>query len=505
MRVCALRFGLMRFALVIIVLAAGSCARVQRVSLLTKTVTLPDGRFSGPLEIPTPRHADHEGHHFEVLVRVESACDPLFTLAFPDGEQQPLGVTDEKWQALLTARAQGEVLVSAQSAPPTTPTPAVEPTPAPAPAPSPSEFQPAPFPAQQPSPPPSGPVAGAGVDATLEVPGLVVGSWQRTQTERWAGQLAFEAQRTKRCSTRRTFTAKYRSAFDDTNTIALWATVPQELAGAQVTVELIELVTPKPVVVEKTVAVTARVEPRKRPPEPALKTERPAPAKAAGATWMPGSWVWREGDGEWVWMGGAWAAPSTVPALQVENPGAPPVAGCRWASGRWVWVQTDGLWEWTPGHWLAPPPLNEPRLDPPDPTAPWIEGYWLSMNGTFRWQPGRWGRPPPRAETPPPPPRPGATWISGEWLLVSGRYVWSPGFYAGTEQPPPPKIEPIPPQPHPDAVWLAGFWRWDVTVRIHVWVSGHWELPPGEGYVWVEEKVAPGLMLRGRWELRVRP
>ncbi len=90
-------------------------------------------------------------------------------------------------------------------------------------------------------------------------------------------------------------------------------------------------------------------------------------------------------------------------------------------------------------------------------------------------------------------------------MLVSGKYVWSPGFYAGTEQPPPPKVEAIPPRPHPDAVWLSGFWRWDVTVRVHVWISGRWELPPGEGYVWVEEKVAPGLMLRGRWELRVRP
>jgi hypothetical protein len=494
----------MRSALVIVMVASTSCSRVQRVPLMTKTVTLPDGRFTGPLEIPTPRHADHDGQHFEVLVRVESACDPLFTLAFPDGEQQDLGVRDDAWQALLTARAQGEVWVATPGALPGSPTPIAPPA-APAPAsPAPSEFQPAPFSSQQPSPPPVGPVAGAGVDATLDVPPLVVGSWRRTQTEQWAGQLAFEAQRTRRCGAVRTFTARYRSAFDETNTVALWAKVPQELAGATLTVELVKLVTPKKAIVENT-PTTVAVTPRVRPPRPEPRQERPAAAKADGARWIPGQWVWREGDGEWVWSGGSWSPPPRAPAPRVENPGPPPVPGCRWAAGRWSWVGTDGSWEWVPGSWKAPPPLDEPRLDPPDPTAPWIQGYWVSTSGTFRWQPGRWGQPPPRAETPPPPPRPGAQWISGEWLLVSGKYVWSPGFYAGTEQPPPPKVEAIPPRPHPDAVWLSGFWRWDVTVRVHVWISGRWELPPGEDYVWVEEKVAPGLMLRGRWELRVRP
>jgi len=82
--------------------------------------------------------------------------------------------------------------------------------------------------------------------------------------------------------------------------------------------------------------------------------------------------------------------------------------------------------------------------------------------------------------------------------------VWSPGFWAGSEKPPPPRVESIPPRPHPEAVWLAGFWRWNVTTRIHVWVDGHWELPPGEGYVWVEEKLGPDLVIRGHWELRVR-
>jgi hypothetical protein len=129
---------------------------------------------------------------------------------------------------------------------------------------------------------------------------------------------------------------------------------------------------------------------------------------------------------------------------------------------------------------------------------------WLSVNGSFIWQVGRWGRPEPRAEARPPAPRADAEWIPGAWILVGGRWVWTPGFWSGTEKPPPPRLEAIPPRPHPDAVWLAGFWRWNVTTRVHVWVDGHWELPPGEGYVWVEEQLGPDLIIRGHWELRVR-
>jgi hypothetical protein len=83
--------------------------------------------------------------------------------------------------------------------------------------------------------------------------------------------------------------------------------------------------------------------------------------------------------------------------------------------------------------------------------------------------------------------------------------VWSPGFWEGTVKPPPPKLETPPPSPGAGAVWLSGFWRWESTQSTHVWVSGHWELPPGENYVWVPDPVGPaGVVLRGHWELRVR-
>jgi hypothetical protein len=54
-------------------------------------------------------------------------------------------------------------------------------------------------------------------------------------------------------------------------------------------------------------------------------------------------------------------------------------------------------------------------------------------------------------------------------------------------------------------VWLQGYWRWEVARTEFVWVDGHWERPPGEGYVWVPEPQGPGgIVIRGHWELRVR-
>lgn len=513
----------LRFSCLTAVLLAAACAPVQRVPLLSQRIALPEGRFVGPIEVKVPKHSEHGGHDFEVRVTVVARCEPLFTLAFPDGEQQPLGVRDEVWQALLRARAGVTAEIAAPQAghpaePAHVPTPAAQPTsqaqPAAQPASQPQPvaqpgFEPQPFPAAPPPPqpqpaPPARLESDTTIDAEARITAPTVGRWERTLTERWAGQLEFEAQRERRCANPREFTVRYRNAFDDTNTVALWAEVPQELAGGELFVEVVELVPPKvapPPVVEAKVAV--KVEAKPLPPKPAPRVERPTPAKDPGARWQPGEWVW-SGRGEWVWQPGYWLRPASLPAAKAEFPGAPPVAGCRWISGRWLWVAAGGEWTWTPGRWAAPPPLVEDRGESPDSTAPWISGAWLEGGGTFTWRPGRWGRPQPRVETRPPAPSASTEWISGEWLLIQGRWDWSPGFWAGTERPPPPRAETIPPRPNTDAVWLAGFWRWDVTTRAHVWIDGHWELPPGEGYVWVEEKLGPDLILRGRWELKVR-
>jgi hypothetical protein len=128
------------------------------------------------------------------------------------------------------------------------------------------------------------------------------------------------------------------------------------------------------------------------------------------------------------------------------------------------------------------------------------------VRGSFEWVPGHWGKPSPRAETPPPPPYPGARWVPGTWISKNGTWLWSPGFYERSDRPPPkPKAETPPQQPAPGAVWLGGFWRWNDKKKDYEWVSGHWELPPGEGYVWVADPppTPGGVSTSGHWELKV--
>jgi len=58
--------------------------------------------------------------------------------------------------------------------------------------------------------------------------------------------------------------------------------------------------------------------------------------------------------------------------------------------------------------------------------------------------------------------------------------------------PPPPREEIIVEQPSPAHLWIRGYWGWQGGR--HVWLGGHWELPPRPGVVWVEP----------RWEHRER-
>ena len=474
------------------------CAGVQRVPLKSEEVRLADGRFIGPLEIPVPRRVDHQGHDFEIHVTLKARCAPKLVLAFPDGETQSLGENDQRWQDLLVLRARGEQVNAAPRPVPVAPMP----QPGPPPPPPPQPDGPLPYPG----------TAGVAVDTqvVIPLPQQPTGHWENVTTETWAGQLSFERARAERCAQGGEYRATYLNAFDETGMLTLWAEVPQELRDASLSYEIVELVPPKveapPPVVEHPAAavVVVHTPPKPQPPQPAPKHESPPAPGDARATWIPGQWYWEGGEGEWVWHGGSWRAPS-APALQVEMTGPPPNAGCTWVSGYWTWEARDGRWVWQGGHWKAPPPLNEPRVDPPDPGAPWVSGYWAWGRGSFLWTPGHWGKPPVRAESPPAPPFSGAQWVRGDWILVSGRWVWSPGFYEGAQRPPPPRAENPGVAPGPGAVWLQGYWRWDVARTEFGWVDGHWELPPGENYVWVPEpQGAGGIVIRGHWELRVR-
>ncbi len=467
------------------------CAGVQRVPLRNEVVRMRDGRFIGPLEIPVPRRAEHQGHDFEFQVTLRTRCAPKLVLAFPDGETQTLGDSDARWQELLELRASGERVAAA--APP----------PLAMPPPPPAQLRDEPLPYPGPS---SGTTASIAVEAEVVVPfpPQPAGHWESVTTETWSGQIAFEKERARRCSRVSEYRVTYLNAFDETGMITVWAEVPQELFEAELSYELVELVPPK-VVVEQRVVVEARPPPpRARPSQPSPRSERPAPAGDARATWVPGQWVWSEGNGEWVWHTGSWRAPA-APALRGEVTGAPPNPGCTWASGYWTWEGTTGAWSWQNGYWKAPPPLDDARGAPPGPGAPWQMGSWSWSGVRFVWTPGRWGKPPVLAETVPAPPFSGAQWVRGDWILVSGRWVWSPGFYESAQRPPPPRAETPGVAPGPGAVWLQGYWRWELSRGEFGWISGHWELPPGENYVWIAEPQGTGgLIIRGHWELRAR-
>ncbi|MBK9259134.1 MAG: YXWGXW repeat-containing protein [Polyangiaceae bacterium] len=454
------------------------CGHVERKIIFDKTIDIPAGRFSGPIEIEVPRRADHKNRDFEIETRLSAACGPLLRLSFPDGEVATLGDEDEDWQKLLTRRA----------------------------------------------------LAGSAADGPAEraprrgdVP-ATPGHWEAVRTESWPGQLVFLEQRKVRCAKAATYDSLYLNAFDESGRMTFWADTPQEIANAKITVKVYELIDVKAeleaaakleaeakaraagsISVGGSVRVGVDVNPTT--PEPPPKKESPPPAIDPGATWVPGHWKWTPGSGKWVWIPGYWNPPKTVPGPKTENPGDPPTAGCTWAPGHWVWVQTDGSWEWVPGHWNAPPPRVENPGAPPVPESKWVPGYWVKVNGRFEWVAGYWGKPSPRAETPPPPPHAGARWVAGVWINVQGKWVWSPGYYERSGRPPPaPKAETPPPSPAPGSVWLGGFWRFSDAKNDYEWIAGHWEIPPGEGYVWVADPPNPalGVPISGHWELRVK-
>jgi hypothetical protein len=465
------------------VAVATGCGHTRKNLIYETTVALPSGRFVGPVEVEVPRQADHRGRDFEIRAELVATCGPLLLISYPDGEVSRIGDGDERWQSLLALRAENNE-TSAQA--PDEPSP----------------------PATDSASAPSGP-----------------GRWERVTTERWPGQLEFLRIRQSRCGDRGRYERRYETGYDQTGRVTVWAEVPQELGEARLTVRVYEIIDVDAEARARERASAreqerVRAEQRRREgaekaaararkpklPEPPPRRENPDPAEAPGATWSPGYWTYSPGKGGWVWISGHWRAPARTPDPRVEDHGPPPVAGCTWQSGHWVWAQGPGRWDWVPGHWNAPPPRVEDPGQPPVPESPWIPGQWVADGNGFSWIAGYWGRPRPREETVPPPPYQGATWRAGTWLKVKGRWVWSPGFYEDNRRSPPPRKQESPGvRPHPDAVWLAGFWRWSRQRTDYEWIAGHWELPPGEGYVWVADPPDPqaGVSIGGRWEPRI--
>ena len=74
--------------------------------------------------------------------------------------------------------------------------------------------------------------------------------------------------------------------------------------------------------------------------------------------------------------------------------------------------------------------------------------------------------------------------------------VYFPGVRVAIA-PPAPRYEVAPPAPSPRHHWIAGYWGW--RNNAHVWMSGHWALPPAYGYVW---EPARWESINGSWIFR---
>ncbi len=167
----------------------------------------------------------------------------------------------------------------------------------------------------------------------------------------------------------------------------------------------------------------------------------------------------------------------------------------------------------------APPPLRaEVVLARPSPYHVWIAGYWHWQGNGYGWVRGHWVRPP----------REGAVWVAphveqrvGGTVFIAG--FWRPGSVAVgvavrtppivpaphvlviREAPPPLRHEEIVvARPSPYHVWVAGYWRHDG--HAYLWIRGHWERPPREGFVWVaprwEVRGGGWVFIEGRWDHR---
>ncbi len=491
---------------------AGCGPSIQRSLLYEKTVAIPPGRFSGTVEFRVPQRPKDSVRDYQYVVTMEAMCGPQLRISYPDGEVRKLGSGDSRWQTLLGRRAGAIAYAGGEQV--FAPENYSQETAPPAPQPARGETPPIPRPAQ-------GPTAGVPAPVLAPQPHVVApparGHWEQRVVEQWSGQVEFLRMQKQRCRQSKQYTRRYTTAFSQDDILKIWTDVPQEINNAKVTIRLYELINKdlEADIREQKQQKIARRERRAkrwskeantpRPPEPAPKNERPSPAVDPGATWSPGSWRWNY-KGRWVWESGHWRRPQTSPGLLQTNHGAAPIVGCTWANGHWTWEKSDGSWTWHKGHWNPPPPRQERPGTPQVPEQPWKAGFWVKVGLTFRWQAGHWGRPNLRKETIPTPPRAGSKWHKGTWLKLRGRWIWSAGFYEGSQaSPPPPKPEVASAPPSPRAVWLRGFWRWEVTTSSYRWVPGHWELPPGEGYVWVFDPVDPttGFSISGQWKLQI--
>jgi hypothetical protein len=273
--------------------------------------------------------------------------------------------------------------------------------------------------------------------------------------------------------------------------------------------------------------LTARgqVDPSAPPPavsDPAPLAQPLAPAVAQEvitertndqSVWVGGHYRWQAG--QYVWVAGHWELPPVPGTVWVAPQWQPSGAGYVLAGGSWqtpVASQPPEVVEVA----VAPPqPMpNEIILERerPSPEYVWIGGFWIWHNGRHEWMKGHWELPPhhgaiwiaPRWEASPH----GFRFVAGYWQHPEERVVVVPAprpeehrrgevaldlnlhgleIVVGREPPSHPREVIIErDRPSPRHVWIPGFYEW--RGNQHVWIKGHWDLPPRAGAVWIEPR-----------------
>jgi hypothetical protein len=346
---------------------AASCVSAPTKHLVfEQRLTLPNSRWTGPLDITVPSPAQHQGRALAFVTKLTSACSPKLVVGNPDGTDQSIGSADEHWQLLQTTQAT-------------------------------YQYEP-----QNKTPD----LSNTGQQHNQLQPG----HWQATALETWPGQIAFEDLRRQKCANIKSWTTEHISSVDGNGLLSVWSEVPQQLESATLFVQVFELIDSIDTAPElklttgaetTTAAGQITLQAQRKPPPP--KIEQRAAAADPTAVWQAGSWRWQPKQGLWIWIDGWYRQPSTIPSALADTARSPsPLQGCSWQNGYWTWLTRPGKWRWSPGPWLPPPPRVEVQGIPPIAEQPWIAGYWSTAGSSFEWNKGRWGKPLAKMEVPGP-------------------------------------------------------------------------------------------------------
>jgi hypothetical protein len=251
--------------------------------------------------------------------------------------------------------------------------------------------------------------------------------------------------------------------------------------------------------------------------------EQPTPQHA----WVPGHWRWHEGS--YVWESGRWEIPPTPNVIWTQPVWQPQGRGYVLQEGYWqetdpntatvVAAQQQGQPEVVATE-PPPPPQRELIYERPTASHVWVPGYWGWQNGRHVWVSGQWSTTP----------RANMMWVPPRWEHRGGnRYVFVAGYWRDAvvvAQPPPqPQVVvtqpmPAPPQqvivvsappaprrevvyarPSSHHVWVPGYWSH--RGGRHVWIAGHYELPPRGYSRWNEprweRRGGNYIFIEGRW------